>query len=347
MESALFQRTCVPFCLLPLVLWMAGAALTSHAASPVAFDVQPVVACRDVIAAEEAPVRADQRLVEVQFRVSALLHDRSGVIEYFYRIDCQHDVAIVDYSPKTELVSRYAENITVEDKDEDSQSVGLSLNGNLPTFATGSAGADVGKKQQKMVRYALKPPMEAVTASGTLNRSRGVYFKLRSTPQQTLEGAKRFSLVLRVPERWQAGYVSLTCQARCLQKAYPGMKTKVSLCASQRFLVTLHEVGNYRAKRAAERLSDAEQQLRAASVANHAQLKKRAYPSFVHRLGAAIDMYEPRIPQDWLNLVMAGKLGPRDEIVTVFPSEVRNAIQEFWDSQSDMKRLPNLRVGKS
>lgn len=347
MESAVFQRACHALCPALVVVLFVGTAATSLAASPVAFDVQPVVACRDATVVEKPVTHADQRLIEVQFQVSALLQQQASVLEYFYRVDCQPEVEIVDYSPKTELMSRYAENISVEDKDEDSQSVGLSLNGNLTTFAAGSAGADVGAKQQKMVRYALKPPMETVTASGTLNRGQGVYFKLRSTPQQTLEGAKKFSLILRVPKRWQADYVVLTCQARCLQRSYPGRKTKVSLCASQRFLVMLHEDGNDEAKRAAQRFSDAEQHLRATSVAHDAQLKKRAYPSFVHRLGAAIDIYEPRIPQDWLHLVMVGKIGPRHEMVTVFPSEVRSAIHEFWESQSDVTRLRNTRTGES
>ena len=347
MESITCYRIRLISCAVSLVIPIVWAEASSHAAAPVSFDVQPVVACRDVAADDESTEPTAQRLVEVPFQVSALLHDRSSVVEYFYRIDCQDGVEIVDYSPQTELASRYAENIAIEDKQEDSQSLGVSLNGNLPTFAAGSAGADVGNKQQKVVRYASKPPLETVTASGTLNRGRGVYFRFRLTPQQTLEGAKRFSLVLRVPDGWQSGYVSLTCQARCLQKTYPGVKPKVSNCASQRFLVTLHESGNDRAKRAAERFRLAEQQLRAVSVAKHQQVKKRAYPSFVHRIGAAVDLYEPRIPQDWLPLVMAGKVGPRDAMVAAFPSEVREAIQEFWESRSAVTRLRESEIEKS
>ena len=329
------RKSRVQFAVLACVL-VASPVL---AAAPVAFDVQPVVACHDVSTPDGIPREGTERLVEANFEISALMHDRSRVIEYFYRVDFHDSIKVVDYAPRTQLESRYAEKIAVEDKNEKSKSLGISINGDVATFAHGSAGADVGTKKHKIVRYALKPPMEAVTASGTLNRGHSVYFKLRSTPQHSLEGGKRFSVVLRVPADWQADYVRLRCEARCQNKSYSGTKPQASLCAGQMFLVALHEAGNTHAKRAAERLSSAEQQLRTASITNSKQLKKRAYPSVVHRLGAAIDMYEPRIPPNWLQLVVAGRVGPRHGMVKMFPAEVRGAANEFWESQSDVIRL--------
>ena len=329
MTTHLDRSRFVLFLLVAFTLSMQGV----HAANKpsVSFDVQPVIACREISTDAAKAMPADRRLVELKIQVSALVNgDRDDLKEYVYQVDTSNnDVEVADFEPKTELASRYEKEITIEKKDEKSKSIGISLKGDYAKLATGTAGADAGERRHAIVRYSLRPPMDAVTASGTLRRGRSVYFKFRSSPQHTLEGTKKIKVILNVPAQWQTDHVSLTCIAKCQEDG----QSKAAVCHSQRFLIALFEEGNDPAKNLAEHLSETEQVLRQILRRHEQQVRKRAFPTVIHRLGASIDLYEPRIPRNWTDLILRGTTTPSDPMFDLLPTEVKHAAMEFWEAR--------------
>jgi hypothetical protein len=243
-------RPIVLSCLLGLL------AAPARAESPrVHFDMPFTIACRDVTPPEFAAANPSEKLVEARFEISSLLVEGSerDLAQYFIRIESPgRKLAIVDYLPKTLHESSHAGPISIQDTDETSGSIGINLSGQYEFITGAGANAGLGKKNVSCVKYDLLPPLETVAASGTLLRGSAVFFKLKSSPRNPLEGAREYGLVLRVPADWRADYVRVHCEAAGIERAFvSSLDTEVK--AGQRdFLVALYLEGDENARAAAE-----------------------------------------------------------------------------------------------
>ena len=223
------------------------------AASPVVeFDVTTVIACHDVTTAEFAVAHPQHKLLQATFNISSLFRrgTEKDVAQFLYRIESTGGtLRIVDHLPRTELASPVVGPIAVEKKDESTKRIGGLLGGQYPPFSQAEISGQAGTTNGLSVRYEMLPPKELLAASGTLNRERGVYFKLRPSPQTSLEGARQFVCVLRVPRSWRADCVRLDCRA--------------DGCGHASFLVGLFAAGDEEARLAVEHLVACDERLMA------------------------------------------------------------------------------------
>jgi len=310
------------------------APRSAQAAAPeVSFDVTPSASCRDVTTAEFAEANPDERLIEVLIEVSALIRQgkEDDLLQYFYRFDSpRRTMRVVDYAPKTTLASDLAGNVTIEQKQEASKGLGLAVTAPLDWPAKLSGSGDLGTKTTDTKRYELVPPMTAVAASGTLDRGYSVYFKLRPSRSLSLEGARLFTLVLRVPHHWRADYGHLTCTASASAQGLLGPLDEEVVCGRRRFVVALYAEGDASAKAAAERLVRAESELLKTISANRQELQKRYYPTFAHRLGAFLEGVSETLPDSVAEVIVyGGRLPERDMLALRLPAEVRQAAARY------------------
>jgi hypothetical protein len=112
------------------------------------------------------------------------------------------------------------------------------------------------------VKSELLPPLETVAASGTLLRGSAVFFKLKSSPRNLLEGAREYALVLRVPAQWRADYVHVRCQAEGIERAFVSSLNQQVNCGRRDFLVALYLEGDLAARDTAEEFARREAHLR-------------------------------------------------------------------------------------
>ena len=194
----------------------------------VAFDFARVAECTDVTPAESEWVYPGEKLVELKLRVS--VHLLSGNINDVAEVrievgDNDNRMRVKSFSPGTQLTSHLSEDIEWCKTTEDTSTLGASLGGELPTPVGGliahvtptiSGGKTNNEKiTEKQVRVA---PKYAVIASGTIGQEHGVFFKLRSSPQNSLEGTHEFTIRFIVPEKWRGDAVRVCCQATGTEK---------------------------------------------------------------------------------------------------------------------------------
>lgn len=320
------------------------AVQTANATPPrVSFDIDPLVACRDVTPPDFAEANPDERLVQADVEVSSLIRYgcEGDLIQYFYRVESPEEtIRIVDYSPKTTMASDVAGNISIEKKKEKTNHIGMALTGPIdwPIRATGSG--DLGNKSGNVERYELVPQSFAVAASGTVRRGYGVYFKLKPSRSTTLEGSREFTLVFRVPKEWRGDYIHLSCTAVGLRRGVVAPLNERTVCGARRFVVALYADGDTSAKLAAERLARAEAGLLKTVVENHREIEKQFYPTFVHRLGAMLDVIEPPVPDDWAQRLIYGtqETGIAD-IAERLPTDVREAVDEYAIAKRELFQM--------
>jgi hypothetical protein len=302
------------------------------------------VPVRDVTPEEFSRANPAEKLVEARFEISSLVHSGSeqDLLQYFYRLESpQRSLRVVDYEPKTIVASDQAGNVRVDLQEEENRRLGLSYGAPLPVPVQVSGPAEFGTKQQVGMHYELTPQMTTVAASGTLERGSGLYFKLKLSRGQTLEGAKTFRIVFRVPRQWRGDYLHVFCTATGVRRGLVSSLNESAVCGSARFVLALYVEGDAAAQAAAERLSQAERRLWRAFSAQQAEIQRRNYPSLVQRVGVMLDVVRPPISENWPQEVIYGPGGPSRSTATgSLPPAVRQAAAEYAVARRQLAGLP-------
>ena len=170
--------------------------------------------------------------------------------------------SIVDYSPRTETGSDIASHIQVKQSTEKQQSLGVGVNGNYFSNISGNAGLDHTRKNIDSLQFDRLAPVHAVTASGTINRGTGVYFKLRWTAEQILEGQKTFQLVLDVPDTWRTGLIDISVVAQSEHKSFANWEPTTKTLGSGNFVIAVYREEDMHASEVARKMARAEHELR-------------------------------------------------------------------------------------
>jgi hypothetical protein len=305
----------------------------------VQFDTTYLVPCRDVTTPEFVATNPGQRLIEARVQVSSLIvaGSESDITQHVYRFDGMlGTLQVHDYLPKTTLETRYASPIATKNNDEEGAKLTLNLLGQYEKFSTGGVSAEWRKNHAANSEYTLLPPMEAVAASGTLNRGRSAYFKLRGNERTWLEGAKEFAVILAAPQSWQADYLRVRCEAEGIRRI-DGKDVKFP-CGQREFLVGLFNEGDEFARAAAYQLVAAESQLRAKAVALRQRQQRASKENPFGLLAQAFGAKEQRASDNWLPRI-TWSTDDNAEVLAHLPKEIRPAAERFRSARQEIARL--------
>ncbi len=316
-----------------------GAAV--FAAPWVQFDIAPTLACRQVVGEGEAVSEPGEALWEARFRVSSLFRHgaEDKMLQFLLRIESpDRALRVVDYEPKTTLASTLAGNVGVQRHKERSKSLGLVASGAFEPAVKLSGNGSTGSRDVTDVRYELLAPRQLVASSGTVGRGAGVYFKLKPTRQSTLEGGKEYVVVFRAPADWRAGTVRVHCESLAVERGLTPLLNEHVTCR-QAFSVTLFAGGDAEAKMAAEAFDAAEIRLRETAVKQHGAIRRRAYPSPLHKFGAMLDLVDAKIPPNWLERLLIEPRKVTSVELLRLPEAVRIAANEYVAQANNVSRL--------
>lgn len=326
-------------CVLVCWGWLASSGGWLWAAR---FDTAYHVQCRDVTTEEFAALNPRDRLIEARFQITALASDDvpSSRLQYTYQLmSPSGSMQIVDYGPRTTQATSVAGPVSVESKRETSQSLGISVSGSFEKLVHGTAGSDVGTKNAGQIRYELKPPMELALVAGTVHRGTGVFFRLFPTPDVPLEGAREFVVVMRVGQGWRGDVMYVHCDA------HEDRRGELLARGEARFVVGLYLEGDEEARDATEQLLVAEIKLRRAVARHRREIDRRSVPTVLHRLGAKLDMYQPPIPDAWLDRVLYGSTRlDQHAFVEYLPEDVRLLTLRYAEAKRRVYELGNREV---
>ena len=309
----------------------------------VQFDVKDTVLCYDRTPPEFSNLHPSERLVEARFEVSALLQtgDERDLVQYVYQVvSPRQTLPIVDYAPERHWSailraasrSKNAANATNKQRRTCRRRALWRVNV--------SAAGSYEERSLQSLRYEWLPSLLPVSASGTIQRGYGVYFKLKPSRRQTLEGAKEFTLLFRVPADWRGDYVQLTCRATGTLRSVMPAFSETLTCGARRFTIALYAAGDAEAQAAAERLVRAEAALLRSVTLNRREIEKRLYPSPAQRLGVKLEVVEPLLPLNWAEqLVCDAAPEPSGRLADRLPRPVREAVATYTVAKRDLYRL--------
>ena len=310
------------------------------------FDVKHHVACVDVAQGGQFKAVAGKRLIQAKIPVSTLVQHGSAqeLLQLLIRFENpDRSVQVIDYQPKTTLATDIVGNIGIETKQDKSAAVGVTLSGNQAGIR-GTTSADIGSKRGQCVKWQHLPPLELLSASGTIARGSGVYFKLKPSKRTSLEGNRDFVLLLQVPESWQSGLLHIDCRAEAEQRSSISNWSEKVTCGHNRFVVALYAANNKKAQGRANRLVSADKRLRQMAQTHQQQIQQSAYPYPGYRLAVFFQIVEPRIPSHWLETVLFHVPGSNEpfqepplESWSDLPTPVQGAAQQYLAAKRQLQ----------
>lgn len=319
--------------------WLSAVSWSQRVDGQVAFDVNASAGVRALHAPTAFAHTANTRLVSLELDVSTLFQPgaQQAVKEVMVQAVCRRDdVIVVDYSPRTELQTDIDGPMQIVQEKDQSRDLNLQGIGGYPGIGTISGAWNQSDYQTQSVQFLQRPAREMTVAAGTTNRQRGVYFKIRPNSQTTLEGSRKLAILLAVPENWRADLMDVSIQAAGLE---PPHYRRDAVVARQSFVVALYQENDtVAAAAAAEYVRQQSNLIRCVKLFSKT-IEQRSFPTPFHKIGAKLDLYEPQIPDNWLDAIVY-KPGtfPHTRLSTL-PVDVRVAIMNFQDQKSRIESL--------
>lgn len=308
----------------------------------VTFDA-PAIAVAEPVnpAVVELPTMGGE-LVRLRFAVSSRTAPqfRGRVSELIAEIEnSQHTMRVVDYWPKIEVYSEIDGTIAVERQQHKDDNFKFNVSGAYEPFARGQVHGDFHTRQSVDERFAKKPPLQLVTSSGTMGRGYGVFYKFRSGPLPVADSGYEVALLVEVPSGWRADMLHVTLRAVGVGSSST-LTTRPEELGSARLWMAVHRADDQVAARHAQRYVAQEQSLRALAAQKQKQIDSRSFPTVFHRVGAALDVIDPRIPSDYLARVLFGPAESYfNEATNRLPVDLRVAILDYWDQRQTLMSL--------
>lgn len=247
---------------------------------------------------------------------------------------------IDDYAPRTETASGLATPIQVKKTAEETNGFGLSLDGAYGHAVQGKVGSDHAKKNTSTLQFDRVAPLQAVTAAGTINRGRGVYFKLRWTAQQVLEGEKTFQLTLRVPNGWRGSLLDVSVVAQSDRKSFTPWDRETRTDGSANFVVAIYRDGDAAAAELSRALADAEYTLRSTAAKHNVFGEVNSLPMMLRHVAMKLDLESSQPHQGWLQRLLAGQADPHlDKDIRQMPMPLRIAVLDYAEVRDEFKTM--------
>jgi hypothetical protein len=220
----------------------------------VAFDVPTAVECRDVTSPEFAAAHPRLKVIEAKVRISARMIEGSlaDVVEFTYVLKTNPMMRITNYLPNTTLESSVADDsIEITGASERSKALGLDAHVAYKPAILGGTFSQ-GSKNSESSHYKQIAAKDLVLASGTIDREHGVFFRLRPSRSDSLEGGKEFVVTATVPKTWRGGLIRVSCAAKASKRTV--FSTSVVSSGATQLQVGMYLVGDAQAASLAEEL---------------------------------------------------------------------------------------------
>lgn len=246
---------------------------------------------------------------------------------------------VIDFWPKTEMYSQVQGTITVANEMQKNQNYAFNVSGGYEPFVRGTANGDYRSQQQVHENYQRQPPMQLLTSSGTVNRGYGVFFKFRPGPTPVLEGDREIALLVEAPAGWRADLLHVHMQAVGPASNGFGSVEKQNL-GSTELWTAAHLLGDNEAGQMARRYMNTEQSVRRLATMNRQAIQERSLPTVFHKVGAVLDVVQPKIPANFLQDILFNlNVQYFNSATEKLPVDMRVAALDYWDERTKIMSM--------
>jgi hypothetical protein len=318
--------------------WMSMMAAVSqlYSAEPVSFDVAANIAVHEISAPEISTRYPAEKVIAIQAKVSIYLDPQHSarLEEVVITLESPAvDFSVVDFFPKTQLDTSFASPVSVNHQHNHHEELNFDAAGYYKTLTGATLNGAYLDKSALQAQFQLLPPRELVLASGTIQRGRGVYFKLKANSQHTLEGEKNFLVFARVPRSWRGDVLRVSGEAHGNTSSFLSALEEHRVVARQDFLVALYASGDAAARERAEQFTFRQHQLLQVVVREQRQIERNTTPKMLRKMGISASTLSPAWLKQWIFTPAQASL------IEKFPADVREAAWSFARARAALHEL--------
>jgi hypothetical protein len=251
--GAIRNALCGSAIFVALLAGTAGANIPS-----VEFDIAQKAACRAINPPESLKLQPGARVVEVAFDLSTRIigneTDLKHITVEIWSPDRQ--LSVVGFSPSTTLQNEAVDGVI--EVEEHRASGQISVEYGVPSAKIKASAKNSG--DSKLVEKKLAPK-SLLVASGTFDRSHGVFFTLHPSTQESLQKTRQFVCQLEVPKGFRGDYIQMTCTAVANNRGMVRSRDTEVTAGVAQFTLGIYLDGDNEARRAAEVLAQRQQDL--------------------------------------------------------------------------------------
>lgn len=336
----MFRKFTVSLCACAFLLQTYSTTRTSASdLAVVGFDAPAIIIAEPINPTVVNAPTTGGKLMRLRIPVSAFLSSefQGTVNEYLVEFECpQQSMRVLDFWPKYELYSEVEGAIEVDKTHQADSSLRFDVSGGFEPFARGNASGHYNSKSNSSERYRRKPPMQQLTSAGMIRRGYGVFYKFRPGATPTLEGEREVALLVEVPQNWRADLLQVSMQATGIT---PYSSGRPQILGNSRMWIALHQEGDAAAAAQAQRYVTRERALRAAAAEAKQRIEEKSLPTVWHKVGAALEVIEPRIPADFLTRIVFDFSQQFDDGTNRLPIDLRVAALDYWADRESLMKL--------
>jgi hypothetical protein len=310
-----------------------------RAQNSVAFDAPAIVVAEPVNPSVVSAPTMGGDLYRLKISVSTYISPefRGSIGEYSLEIQSPtQSLRVLDFWPKNETYSQFEGTVKVDAHRKKDEHFNFNLAAGYPGVGNANASGDYQNHLNVQESYVKKPPLQMLTSSGTIHQGFGVFFKFRPGPIDVLEGSKDVALLVEVPKGWRADLLQVAMTAAGTHSN----SSRSQVLSQSRQWTTTHREGDGAAAAQAQVYVQHERHLRGVAASKQREVAERSLPTFWHKAGAALNVVESRIPEDYLTRVIFGRANPRlDDGSGRLPVDLRVAILDYWDQRGQLLSL--------
>lgn len=310
----------------------------------VSIDVPQLAEVR-VVAEQSAS--SDDRVVEADLFLSVLVDSSlaSSPDQLVVRIrPLGLSSLIANHSLRTETYSEYVSPIEVSQTDESYRNAVAKAQSLPGQVAIARLSGSWGDRNAAVSKYLRKPPVAIVSASGTVDCGRGIFYKFVRTSQTPIEGQRRLRVAMRVPPDWRGDLLEVTV----LASARPvGVMASVASLAGNdihlrrakfaNFIVAVYDRADARVRELSRILADSETSMRfELMAATHKSVRSgHRWDGFIRGMD---DEFVIRGANPGLgrirDLALSGRLNPYVDLdFKLLPTDAQVACLDYLDSR--------------
>ncbi len=332
-------------CLLGVAPALVGSGLAAQPGA-LAFDAPAIVIAEPINPAVVQQPTMGGDLVRLRIPVSTFQSSdfRGSIHEYVVEIDSPHQtLRVLDFWPKNEVYSEVAGTVSVQRSQKKDRNFNFDVSAAYEPIGRGTASGDFHDSRSQQESFERNPPMQILTSSGTIRRGYGVFFKFRPGPLPVLEGVRELAILAEVPRGWRADMLQVHMRAVGTEPH----ASRTQTLGESRLWMTTHREGDRGAATAATRYVNQERALRSLAAANSSRIASQALPTFWHRLGASLDVVDPKIPSDYLAQVIfsSSNVFYDNQATNRLPVDVRVAVLDYWEVRNALVSLGHSPAG--
>lgn len=321
---------------LPVIGWSAQGAA-------VVFDVPAIVVAEPVNPLVVSAPTMGGDLMRLRIPVSSVIAPEypGTVSELLVELSSPgQTLRVVDFWPKNETYSQYEGTVSVETSRKKDEHFQFNLAAAYPGIGQAAASGDYRNQLNIQESYQRRPPVQTLTSAGTIRQGFGVFFKFRPGPVDLVEGSRDIAILVEVPVGWRADLLQVRLTATGAANTAVNAPRQPRIVASDQLWITTHREGDVAAAAQALAYVRQERYLRGLAASRNKEVDKRSLPTLWHKMGAAMELVDSRIPTDYLSAAIFGPAKPQfDQGTQRLPVDLRVAILDYWDQRAQLLSL--------